>query len=154
IELAERLFHADSEAVLSLAEWFPGDTRGDLRWRLALAGMDLLMADLDFDLNTRLAVVHKARDTFASEFQIDVPFKHQLAAKFRSERRSLEALLEHNIDENAPIQHGLEILRQKRSAQLTGVMNELRLNAKNGRLSLPLTELAPSYLHMHANRLL
>jgi thiopeptide-type bacteriocin biosynthesis protein len=153
IELAERFFHADSEAVLSLAEWFPGDTRGDLRWRLALVGMDLLMADLDFDLNTRLAVVHKARDTFASEFHIDVPFKHLLAAKFRSERRSLEALFEHNIDENAQIRHGTEILRQ-RSARLTGVLNELKLNAKNGRLSLPLTELAPSYLHMHANRLL
>src|SRR5262249_7768085 len=35
IVLAEQLFHADSEAVLALADWFTADSRGDLRWRLA-----------------------------------------------------------------------------------------------------------------------
>jgi hypothetical protein len=33
-------------------------------------------------------------------------------------------------------------------------MAELKSCARAGRLSLALTELAPSYLHMHANRLL
>jgi thiopeptide-type bacteriocin biosynthesis protein len=153
IELAERLFHADSEAVLLLAEWFPGDTRGDLRWRLALVGMDLLLSEMEFDSDTRLEVIRKARDSFAKEFRADAPFKHQLATKFRTERRRLEALLDDTEAADVPTRHCLEILRQ-RSKRLTEVLNELKALARDGRLFLPLTELAPSYLHMHANRLL
>src|SRR5262249_37635552 len=43
IVLAERLFHADSEAILALAGLLAEDARGDLRWRLALVGMHLLL---------------------------------------------------------------------------------------------------------------
>jgi hypothetical protein len=57
IELAERVFHADSEAVLALAARLPEDARGDVRWRLAVLGMDRLLSDLGFDLETRHAVI-------------------------------------------------------------------------------------------------
>jgi thiopeptide-type bacteriocin biosynthesis protein len=48
---------------------------------------------------------------------------------------------------------GLEVLRQ-RSEWLAPVMSELKACTLHGRVSLPLNELASSYLHMHANRLL
>jgi thiopeptide-type bacteriocin biosynthesis protein len=153
IVLAERFFHADSEAVLALAVLFGEDTRGDTRWRLALLGMDLLLTDLGFDLDTRRAVVRAARDRFGAEFRVATDFKHQLGQKFRPERKGLEALLDLNpggIDRLGP---GLETFR-RRSARLAPVTAELRECARSGRLSVPLTELAPSYLHMHANRLL
>ena len=89
IELAERLFHADSEAVLALAGRLSEDARGDVRWRLALLGMDRLLADLGFDLDTRRRVIRQARDTFAAEFHADASFRHQLGAKFRPERTGL-----------------------------------------------------------------
>jgi hypothetical protein len=41
-----------------------------------------------------------------------------------------------------------------RSKGLAPVMTELQTGAAAGRLSVPLLELAPSYLRMHANRLL
>jgi lantibiotic biosynthesis protein len=153
IDLAERLFHADSEAVLALADLFPEDARGDVRWRLALFGMDRLLTDLGFDLVTRRAVVRKTRDAFAAEFCADADFKHQLGDKFRPERKGLEAVLDQAGGADARLAAGLEVLR-RRSERLAPVTAELRACARAGRLSTPLTELAPSYLHLHANRLL
>jgi thiopeptide-type bacteriocin biosynthesis protein len=151
--LAERLFQADSEAVLALAHLFAEDTRGDLRWRLAIVGMDLLLSDLSFDLATRRAVMNKTRDTFATEFHTDTNFKHQLGSKFRKERKNLEALFGATSGTDARLAAGLEVL-QRRSERLAPVMAELQTCARTGRLSVPLVDLAPSYLHMHVNRLL
>jgi thiopeptide-type bacteriocin biosynthesis protein len=153
MELAERLFHADSEAVLALATSLPEDARGDVRWRLALVGMDLLLTDLGLDLKTRRGVLRQARDTFAAEFHADAAFKHKLATRFRAERRGLEALCSRGPGADARLAPGLEVLRQ-RSQRLAPVLAELKACAAGGRLSLPLAELAPSYMHMHANRLL
>jgi thiopeptide-type bacteriocin biosynthesis protein len=153
IVLAERLFQADSEAALALAELLAEDARGEVRWRLALVGMDLLLGDLGFDLEARRAVVHRARDAFAAEFHADAEFGHQLAAKFRPERKGLEALLGPAAVADTPYAAALEVLR-RRSRALAPMMTGLRACARASRLSVPLTELAPSYLHMHANRML
>jgi thiopeptide-type bacteriocin biosynthesis protein len=153
IVLAERLFHADSMAGLALADLFAADGRGDLRWRLALFGMELIFNELGFDLATRRDVIRKARDTFAAEFRADASFKHQISTKFRPERKRLETLLDPGTAATDGMSAGLAILR-RRSDWLAPVMVELKSCAQAGRLSLPLTELVPSYLHMHANRLL
>jgi hypothetical protein len=47
----------------------------------------------------------------------------------------------------------LEVLR-RRSRSLVSVLAELKACAQTGRLSVRLTDLAASYLHMHANRML
>jgi thiopeptide-type bacteriocin biosynthesis protein len=151
--LAERLFHADSQAVLELIPSLPEDARGNGRWRLALVGMDLLLNDLGLDLEARRAVVRTARDTFAAEFHVDTGFKHQLGTKFRAERRGLEALCSRRPGADARLAPGLEVLR-RRSQGLAPVLAELKACARAGRLAVPLAELALSYLHMHANRLL
>jgi thiopeptide-type bacteriocin biosynthesis protein len=153
IELAERLFHADSEAVLALAERLPEDTRGDVRWRIALLGMDRLLDDLRFDPDMRRAVIRRARDSFTIEFRADAAFKHQLGTKFRPERAGLVALLNPAPETDTPGDFGYEVLR-RRSELLAPVVTELNSCARAGRLTVPLPEMAVSYLHMHANRLL
>ncbi len=104
--LAEHLFQVDSEAVPALAELFAEDARGDVRWRLALAGMDRLLDDLGFDLQTRLLVLHRIRDSFAAEFQVDADFRHQLVARFRAERRGVERLLNPGLSRMVPWPRG------------------------------------------------
>jgi thiopeptide-type bacteriocin biosynthesis protein len=153
IELAERLFHADSEAVLALTGRLPEDARGDVRWRLAVLGMDRLLSDLGFDLETRHAVIRRVRDSFSAEFQADAGLQHQLATKFRPERTGLEVLLEATPGGDDRLAPGKEVL-QLRSERLVPIVDELRSCARAGRLTVSLPELAVSYLHMHANRLL
>jgi thiopeptide-type bacteriocin biosynthesis protein len=153
VVLAERLFHADSEAALALAALLAEDPRGDLRWRLAFAGMDRLLADLNFDPDTRRTVVRQACEVFAAEFRAGADVKHQLGTRFRPERPTLEALLGPTPGGDARLAPGLEVLRH-RSERLAPVTAELRACARAGRLSVPPAGLALSYLHMHANRLL
>src|SRR5205823_1571634 len=65
--LAERLFAADSLAVLAIVEAYDDEMLADARWRLALVGMDRLLGDLGFDLDEKTAIVRTARDRFARE---------------------------------------------------------------------------------------
>ncbi len=151
--LAERIFQADSGAVLALVEMFPEDSRGETRWRLALCGMDLLLEDFGFDLDTKRLVIRQAREAFTREFRADAQLKHQLGDKFRKERRGLEILLDPVRAGTNVLAPGLAVLR-RRSERLVPVLAELKGLERSGRLSQSLADLAPSFLHMHANRLL
>jgi thiopeptide-type bacteriocin biosynthesis protein len=153
IVLAERLFQADSEAVLEMVELYPEDPRGDVRWRLAVCGMDYLLADLGFDLARRREVVGRMRASFAAEFHSEGKVRRQLGDRYRQERAALEALLSPAQDAEGMLAPGLLALR-RRSQQWAQGMAALRERAAAELLSQALPEVAGSYLHMHANRLL
>jgi thiopeptide-type bacteriocin biosynthesis protein len=148
ILLAERIFHADSDAVLALMPLALGDSGADRRWRHALLGMDQLLDALGFAHDGKLAVVRAVRTAFGREFGVETAFEKQLGDRYRRERLSLEALLAGTIEPDA-----WAILRT-RSAQIAPIGDELRRLGGEGRLSTPLEDLAQSYLHMHANRML
>ena len=154
IELAEAVFHADSEAVLEIVELISPDDAGlDQRWRLTLRGMDQLLGDLAFDVEAKLAILESARRTFAAEFRVDGPFKGQIGERFRQEQPALAELLDRSHDAASPLAPGFEVLAS-RSDALRPVAAELIVRDRARRLSPPLRDVAASYLHMHANRLL
>jgi thiopeptide-type bacteriocin biosynthesis protein len=154
IVLAERIFQADSEAVLEIIENLePGDAGLDERWRLALRGVDALLQDLGFEPATKFAVIRKARAAFTKEIRVDGRLKGQIGDRFRKERKSLEELLDPGQDSESALSSGFEIFRH-RSARVAPIVAELKASEAAARLSLSLQELAPSYIHMHANRLL
>jgi thiopeptide-type bacteriocin biosynthesis protein len=148
--LAERIFQADSEAVLGIVERLSGDAGMDARWRLTLRGMDMLLADLSLTWAEKRAVVKSARTSFARDFPAD---PHQLGSKFRKEKAGLEKLLDPDNDERSPLAPGLRLLR-RRSAELAPIAAELRAAMSAGRVAVPLTALCSSLIHLHANRLL
>jgi thiopeptide-type bacteriocin biosynthesis protein len=152
--LAEQLFHADSAAVLEIVELIErGDAGLDERWRLCLRGMDMLLAELGFDLEGRAGVLKSCREGFAREFRVEKGLKAQLGERFRKERASLAALLDPANDAESRLGPGLEALA-RRSEALRPVAAALRALEQVGRLTCPLADVAASALHMHANRLL
>jgi thiopeptide-type bacteriocin biosynthesis protein len=153
IELAEQLFAADSEAVLTILGSLSGDAGLDLRWRLAMAGIDLLFDDLGLALEEKRSVARRAREGFGREFGVDGTFRGQVSQRYRAERARLEALLDPGQAPPAPLAVGLEALR-RRSLRLAPVTAELRRLSQAGRLSATLTDIARSHAHMHVNRLL
>jgi thiopeptide-type bacteriocin biosynthesis protein len=155
IELAERLFCADSACTVEILGMLSGDAGNDARWRLALRGIDQLFDDLGFDLALRLAVMRRTRDAFAQEHRVDssVGFQRGLGDKYRKERTALEALLDRSRDADSDLSPGLERLAA-RSAASAPITAELRAAEQRGQLTMPLVELAPSYIHMHVNRLI
>jgi thiopeptide-type bacteriocin biosynthesis protein len=150
IALSERIFQADSEAVLSIVELLSGDAGMDARWRLTLRGMDQLLTDLGLSWDEKRSVVRSARAAFARESPAD---PQPLGDKFRRERASLEKLLVATEDEHGPLTPGIRLLR-RRSEHLAPIAEQMRSAVQAGRVAVPLPALAESYLHLHANRLL
>lgn len=154
IILAERLFHLDSEVALELIEMLePGDEGVDERWRLTLYGIDRLLMDFGLDLRGKLEVLKKVRQGFAKEFRVEKNLTAQLSEKFRKERRSLESLLAASEETEHPLAPGLAVLH-RRSTQIIPIVAALKASAETDRLSGSLAEILPSYVHMHANRVL
>jgi thiopeptide-type bacteriocin biosynthesis protein len=153
IVLAERMFQVDSEAVLAILEMLEGDEGADLRWRLALRGIDMLFGDLRFDPETRMRVLRGMRESFNREFGGGKGLRVQLDQRFRQEWRSLMPLLDPSGDAESELAPALTVLRQ-RSERLAPIVDELRERERAGRLNQTLADLAPSYVHMHVNRII
>jgi thiopeptide-type bacteriocin biosynthesis protein len=153
IELAEQVFHADSEAVLAILRSLSGDDGLDLRWRLALRGIDLLFEALGLSLEEKRSVAREAREGYGREFGVGGSFRGAVGQRYRTERMNVEALLDPGQDPSDRLAPGLEALR-RRSVRLAPLGAELRELADSGRLPVALPDLATSYAHMHVNRLL
>jgi thiopeptide-type bacteriocin biosynthesis protein len=153
IALAERLFHADSEAVLEIVDLLEGDEGAEARWRLALCGIDLLLEDLAFDAEAKRTILTQIRDGFFHEFGGSKPLRILLDQKQRAERRTLEALLDPARQATTELGPSLAILKT-RSDRHAPLLTELRRLEHARRLTLPLTQIAPSLIHMQVNRLI
>lgn len=133
IELAEEIFHRDSEAVAALLPSCSGDAGADLRWQLMLAGIDRLYADFGLDLAARLRLAEGARAGFAQTFVYDA-LRDQLAGRFRAHRASLLQLLD------APIP-----AFDRRSAAIAPAVRHVAARR--------VSAILPSIIHMFVNRL-
>lgn len=152
IELAETVFHADSEAVLAMLESFEGDTAAEDRWQLALYGADRMLADMKFDLPTKRGIVRTLRESFEREFRVDASFRRNLAERFRPRRTLLSELLDGAAAGAQRLSPYLAIL-DRRSRDLAAPLAELGKRAVAGELTVSLEQLAISFIHMYINRL-
>ncbi|HEV7396370.1 MAG TPA: thiopeptide-type bacteriocin biosynthesis protein, partial [Pyrinomonadaceae bacterium] len=151
IVLAEKLFHADSEMVLTIIEKL-GRTEDEgsmRRWQLALYGTDRLLIDFGFDLNARAHFVKRARDAYATEHVVDKKFDRQLSEKFRGERQIVSHLLEADSHRDPYLK-----LVRRRSQAMSRIVRKLQLSAEEGSLTVSLEEFVLSCIHMNLNRLL
>jgi thiopeptide-type bacteriocin biosynthesis protein len=153
IELAERIFCADSNAAASLVSVLSGDEGMDARWRLTLKGVDLLMDDFGLDHSERQAVVVQLRDALAREFGVTGDMRRRLGQKYRDEQKSLQALLDATGEDDHPLHPGLRILGT-RSAVVIPIAEEIRRLETEGELTRGVPEIVRSMIHMHANRVL
>src|SRR5207248_3995651 len=119
----------------------------------ALRGIDALFEDLKLDLAARRRVIARMRKEVGDEFRFVGGVERQLDERYRKYRHELEALLDPSRDEASDLGPGIEILR-RRSERLKPVVAKLEDAARAERLTCTIEELASSYVHMHANRLL
>jgi thiopeptide-type bacteriocin biosynthesis protein len=153
MELSERIFHADSEAVLAILEDLAGDRGADLRWRAALLGIDRLLADFGFDLAGRRDLLSGLRRSFGNEFAAGPQLTQQLAQRLRETGDELYALLTSPISPDHPLAGSIAAL-ERRSAQLAPLVAELHALEMRGALAARVDDLVASYIHMFVNRLM
>jgi thiopeptide-type bacteriocin biosynthesis protein len=153
IELAEAIFDADSEAVLTLLSTPEISQDVDVRWRLALCGVDRLLDAFGLDPTGKLQLMHQLRHGYGRQLQIDAGLEHQLSARYRDVRHAVEPLV---AAAGAPGQAeapGGGIF-SARTARIAPYVAELKHRERAGRLSQSLCQLVASFVHMHLNRLL
>lgn len=153
VELAEQVFHADSDAVLAVLRQLPGDVGADLRWRVALTGIDRLFDDLGMTGAQKRATARLARHGYEREFGTDGAFQKAVGGRFRDQRQYLEAVLDLALPTPPELAPSLRALA-RRSAALGSVTPEITAMADSGALRVRVTDLALSFAHLHVNRLL
>jgi lantibiotic biosynthesis protein len=151
VELAEQVFHADSEATCSLLELCGGDS--ELRWQLALVGIDRLLRDAGLDLAARLALARTAADAYAAEFGADVEALRAMGEQYKSHSARLGTLLWPRARADAHADRADEIF-SARSRRLGSVWTEYGRLSETGALERQLPELALTFSHLHALRML
>jgi thiopeptide-type bacteriocin biosynthesis protein len=153
IEIAEHMFHADSDAVAAILEHLEGDAGEIARWQLTLRGIDLLLDDLGLDRRAKLAVMRAGKAKLAGMLHASPGLDRQLGAAYRTQRAALEALLAPASDPTGDLAAPLAVL-QGRSTRLAPWVHELRGRERAGQLTQPIAELAWSFVHMFTNRML
>lgn len=150
LALVERIFEADSDACLELLG--VAARRGDeqLRWRMALLGVDRLLGDLGHDDESRHVFAARHRAAFAREHAADVTLERALGARFRPRRRELEALLD-GADGPAA-REALRILAV-RSERIQPLHRALVDQERSGALAVPRSAIVESVVHMFVNRM-
>ncbi|HEY6929878.1 MAG TPA: lantibiotic dehydratase [Thermoanaerobaculia bacterium] len=154
MEIAERVFQVDSEAVMAILERLePGDAGADERWRLTLRSIDFLLQDCGIGPDESRSLIDRLRKEFAKEMRVDDSLKRSLGSRFRKESQSLQRLLDPNLESSSSLAPGIAVFR-RRSRDLAPAIRKLRALEKAGRLSQPISSIAASYIHMHVNRML
>ena len=150
----ERLFEADSDAVVDLLATLPrGDDGLDARWRLALYGMHQALLDLGLDLDARRSLLATLQGGYAREHRVDVATRRELGRRFREERAAIEALLLADAEPPDLLAAGVTTFARRRDAWAEPIAR-LRALDEQRELTVPWTQLAERILHLHANRLL
>lgn len=144
IVVAERMFHADSDAVVDVLDRCdPGGQGLDARWRIGLLGADRLLADLGLSLPARLELARAARARFERELRADSRLRKDVAARVRAELPAIEDLMPASAGTGHPLARGIAVL-DERSAQIAPLAVQLGDLAE---------VVAPSLVHMWLNRL-
>jgi thiopeptide-type bacteriocin biosynthesis protein len=150
IELAERLFCADSEAAIATHEAYVGDEGAELAWRAAILGADRLLGDLGLDVTAKRALYTHMRDEFGREVGMDTEFQRRLGEKYRRVRPDIDGALA--ADPAGPLAAAVAAF-DRRSATLAPIVEGLAQRHARGELATPIPELARSFIHMHCNRM-
>ncbi|MBA2540009.1 MAG: lanthionine biosynthesis protein, partial [Deltaproteobacteria bacterium] len=151
MELAERVFAADSDAVVSIIEAYPADEGAELTWRAALIGLDRMLDDLGFEFPAKRKLITELRDDFGREVGMDTDFQKRLGEKFRRQRADIEGALAITAESAGPLAPTLAAFA-RRSAVIRPIGVELRALHATGELTEPVDSIARSYLHMQCNR--
>ena len=153
IEIAEQIFHADSDTVVALLEMFEPGARGvDERWRIGVLGSDLLMQDFGLDEEAR---AHQARSmfrSFESEFDADGRLSKAVVKRVREHQPAVASLLFQGRDADGALGPGIAVLHQ-RSARIAPLAAKLARLHSDGLLERTLEDLVQLHVHMWLDRL-
>lgn len=152
IEYAEKLYFHDSVMIAGILDLIEGDEGEIIRWLIGLRAIDEMLDSFGYDEDKKLVYLEKLRDNFGMEFGMNKDLKSQLSEKYRTEKRTIESVMNRVNDEESEMAPLFQLLIEKKNSFLT-YASELRKLDSKGEIEIPLDQLMNSYLHMMCNRL-
>lgn len=151
--LAERWFHADSDAAVDILRELDAAGGPDDRWMATLLSIDHLLDDLGLEPDAKARAMREARERFGLEFKVDAVFRRALADRLRPVGKRLESLLTTG-PERGSVLASVSAALERRSRQSRRTLASLHRLASQGRSSESVYDLAFSYVHMAVNRMI
>lgn len=152
ILLAENLFHADSEAVLTIIAGLSGNEGLEARRLLALRSVDRLLDDFGVELRDKVRLMEKLCDGFGGPLA-DRGSDNHFATTYRKMRADIERIIDGGHQMQAAFGREVAAL-DRRSQELEPMRAKLKSYAEERQLSVSLRELISHFIHMHLNRML
>jgi len=152
---AERLFQADSEAVLRIIAAIPGDEAPDhTRWPLGLVSADRWLDAAGLPLPKRLDLVESLRAQAIQDSDRAIgELRRWLGDRFRAERSRLEQLFRPSVGDTNPLDLARAIL-DERTGRCRPILTRMRQRLEKEAYPLSMADLLASLVHMGLNRLL
>jgi thiopeptide-type bacteriocin biosynthesis protein len=152
IELSEHIFYLDSEAVLNCIDLLDGEEAEKYRWLLSARGVDMLLDDFNYSLESKSALLKKLQQHYAAEFGNNKSTGSLLNDKYRANMQLLWSFLTAKNDEENEIKEAVKIFTS-RSTQIRKVVKKIENLQLADSTTFSFDELLPSYIHMFLNRM-
>lgn len=149
MELAERLFHHESEMVAQVVRAVRGAGDEHLRWQFGMAAIDRRLEDFGCPPEARVRLLGRFAVTLLPEFGDP----KQVKARIDARARELKPWVEDALDPDLARLGALADVLDAHSAATESDRHVLLSLSASGELALPLEQLLASYLHMFCNRL-
>ncbi len=152
VGLAEQLFSADSDAASQLVALAEDDH--DLRWQLALLGIDRLLSDCGAGLAERAEIAQNASADYGLEMGAATATWKAIGDKYRNHASLLSRWLWDPSASDDTLGKARRILAV-RSARIVPIYEDIQRFIRNGSIRLPDGEALPqTFAHLHALRML
>ncbi len=156
IPSAERIFHADSEAVVEILRGRVDPDEAGQRWKAALFGVDRLLDDFDLTLKEKSVAVGGLAGAFGPTLWHSRETRRRFDRQYRRDREEIESWIRGVADDPA-CGRAAEALAA-RSRTLREVVPEWLTASAVEKLGSDLGSAAEhpiqAFVHMHCNRLL
>jgi thiopeptide-type bacteriocin biosynthesis protein len=153
IELAEQVFHWDSEACARVLALYA--ERAELRWTLALLGVERLSSDFIPELEQRARFVDGLLGAYRRELAVALPTLQGIGSRYRPRAERLQSVLwpACDVDPDSDVERARAIYAQ-RSERLAPIAERARCLLASDPPELGPGPALASLMHMHVVRLL
>jgi len=148
IELCERVFTADSEAVLRALRAFEGDE--EARFLFCAHAICALLGNFELSVEACRDRLFAWSLRWREELHLSPEIRNDFGRRYRVARESMVAAAEGKVEQLPPAPRRA---LQARSSKIAPLARELRALARADGLSAPLDAIVQDLVHMHVNRL-
>jgi thiopeptide-type bacteriocin biosynthesis protein len=147
MELTESIFYADSIAIIGMIDQTWGEEREVIRWQWCLKLIDAYLTDFELSMTEKINLLERMKKNFANQFNINKDLKLQLDQRFRTNRNSIELILDNSLNKTHDYSPLFELINTK-SEQIKALIPQIKSLKSENELMKYLSDT----IHMTVNR--